>query len=62
MPKPVRSRVKACERCALVGSTLYRVVGDASGSWALVCPACQDKLKAQPFYRYGGTWKADKRH
>ena len=58
----VRSRIKACTRCHLVGPTLYRVVADASGVWSLVCPACQDSLKTQPFYRYGGTWKADKRH
>jgi hypothetical protein len=62
MPKPARSRVKACERCLLASSTLYRVVADASGAWKLFCPACQHAIKAQPFYRYGGTWKADKRH
>ena len=62
MSKPVRSRVKACALCQLASSTLYRVVADASGAWTLVCPACQDNVKAQAFYRYGGTWKADKRH
>ena len=63
MPSPaVRFRVKACTRCQLVSATLYRVVADASGGWSLVCPACQDSLKKQPFYRYGGTWKANKRH
>lgn len=59
---PVRSRVKACTRCQMASSTLYRVVADTAGIWVLVCPACQVQLKDQPFYRYGGTWKANKRH
>lgn len=62
MSKPVRSRVKACALCQLTSAALYRVVADASGVWTLVCPACQDKVKTQASYRYGGTWKADKRH
>lgn len=62
MPAPVRSRVKACARCQAVSTTLYRVVQDATGQWALVCPACRAEAQSQPFYRYGGTWKAHKRH
>ena len=62
MPQPVRSRVKACERCQLSSNTLYRVASNASGTWRLVCPACQASAKTQAGYRYGGTWKADKRH
>jgi len=46
----------------LVSSTLYRVVADASGTWLLVCPTCRESVSAEAFYRYGGTWKADKRH
>ena len=62
MPQPVRSRLKACQRCQQTNPTLYRVVADSTGAWQLVCPACRASLEAQPFYRYGGTWKADKRH
>ena len=60
--KPVRSRIKGCERCQVEGSTLFRVVADTSGVWKLLCPTCRQGVEAQPFYRYGGTWKADKRH
>ena len=62
MPKPARSRVKACVHCQLISSTLYRVAHDALGNWVLICSGCRAKVEAQPFYRYGGTWKADKRH
>jgi hypothetical protein len=62
MPQPVRSRIKACAHCTSISNTLYRVVADATDHWILVCPACRESLSTQPFYRYGGTWKADKRH
>jgi len=62
MPKPVRSRVKACETCKVVSSTLYRVVQDETSGWTLLCQACRTKVAFYPSYRYGGTWKADKRH
>ena len=62
MSKPVRIRTKACESCQLVSSALYRVIADASGVWKLLCPVCRTRAEAEPFYRYGGTWKADKRH
>ncbi|PVE08652.1 hypothetical protein B472_02625 [Limnohabitans sp. Rim28] len=62
MSKPVRSRIKACENCKDVRSTLYRVVPDETGVWTLLCQACRTKVAFHPSYRYGGTWKADKRH
>lgn len=62
MKKPARSRIKACEHCKVERPALYRVVHNASGEWALICIPCRNKIKDQPFYRYGGTWKADKRH
>jgi hypothetical protein len=62
MPRLVRSRVKACALCQVVSSTLFRVVHDAPNRWVLICPHCRTKAQAQPLYRYGGTWKADKRH
>jgi hypothetical protein len=46
----------------VVSSTLFRVVHDAPNRWVLICPHCRTKAQAQPLYRYGGTWKADKRH
>ncbi|MBT9489372.1 MAG: hypothetical protein IV093_17850 [Rubrivivax sp.] len=62
MPKPVRTRVKACGLCQVVSTTLFRVVHDAPNQWVLICGACRAKVETQPLYRYGGTWKADKRH
>lgn len=62
MPKPVRSRTKACEVCKTLSSTLYRVVHDDSAAWTLICQACRTQVERHPGYRYGGTWKADKRH
>ncbi|PVE04890.1 hypothetical protein B472_16770 [Limnohabitans sp. Rim28] len=62
MPKPVRSRVKACEKCKAVSSTLYRVAPDETGSWTMLCQSCRTQAERHPNYRYGGTWKADKRH
>ena len=62
MPKPVRSRIKACETCKTVSPTLYRVVQDDTAVWALLCQACRTQVERHPSYRYGGTWKADKRH
>uniref|UniRef100_UPI0040483859 hypothetical protein n=1 Tax=Orrella sp. TaxID=1921583 RepID=UPI0040483859 len=61
MAKPARPRIKACEHCKVESSTLYRVVYDESGAWALICNPCRAKLEHQSFYRYSGTWKADKR-
>ena len=62
VPPPVRSRSKACENCQVVSGTLYRVIAEVSSAWKLVCPTCRASVEKQPFYRYGGTWKADKRH
>jgi hypothetical protein len=60
--KPVRTRVKPCERCGLESPTLYRVQIDDSFEWKFLCPECRRELETSPFYRYGGTWKANKRH
>jgi hypothetical protein len=62
MPKPVRTRSKACARCAQVSPVLYRVITDDSLEWKLLCPVCRRELEGHPAYRYGGTWKANKRH
>jgi hypothetical protein len=35
MPKSVRSRIKACETCKAVSSTLYRVVQDDTAPCAV---------------------------
>ena len=62
MPQPVRSRTKSCALCKVVSTTLFRVVHAAPDHWVLICSDCRAKVATQPLYRYGGTWKADKRH
>lgn len=62
MPQPVRSRVKACALCQAVSTTLFRVVHDAANHWVLICSQCRAKVETHASYRYGGTWKANKRH
>jgi hypothetical protein len=62
MPEPARTRIKACAQCHVVSTTLFRVVHDAPNRWVLICADCRAKVETQPLYRYGGTWKADKRH
>lgn len=62
MSKSARSRIKTCEHCQIISSSLYRVLHDATCKWALVCNGCRLKVESLPFYRYGGTWKSDKRH
>ena len=50
---------KPCEQCQTIVSLRYRIQFDESGHWYLVCPDCWSKLSANnPYYRYGGTWKA----
>jgi hypothetical protein len=57
-----RIRQKACENCGVVSGTLYRIQSEQSSTWQLVCPECRRQAESLPGYRYGGTWKAVKRH
>ena len=57
----VRSRQKLCERCGQALPVLYRVRQDEAADWIFVCRACWDAVSQNnPFYVYGGTWKAKK--
>lgn len=62
MTKPVRIRLKACDHCQVSNIILFRIVHDATGKWVFICDDCRLKVQNQPFYRYGGTWKVNKRH
>jgi len=62
MSQPARIRVKACALCHVVSATLFRVVHDVPNTWVLICPNCRAKVEKLSQYRYGGTWKANKRH
>ena len=55
-------RIKLCNRCSQAASVLFRVQYDESGAWIFVCKQCWASVSQNnPFYVYGGTWKADKR-
>ena len=63
MARVKRVRIKSCDRCDAIGTTLYRVRIERAGNWIFVCPACLEKVKPDnPHYQYGGTWKSTKRH
>ncbi|PNW48782.1 UNVERIFIED_CONTAM: hypothetical protein BEN50_11330 [Euhalothece sp. KZN 001] len=56
-------KTKPCQYCQTVVSLRYRIQFDESDQWYLVCPDCWLKLSANnPYYRYGGTWKAKSYH
>ncbi|MDX2228570.1 MAG: hypothetical protein NW220_02960 [Leptolyngbyaceae cyanobacterium bins.349] len=56
-----RIREKICDRCAAGSPVMYRVQHDDSGTWRFVCPDCWAIVSQDnPFYIYGGTWKARK--
>ncbi len=59
----VRSiRVKHCVRCSQPAPTLFRVKYEEDGGWVFVCPHCWPQISENnPFYIYGGTWKAEKK-
>ncbi|MEM9216188.1 MAG: hypothetical protein AAGD25_17810 [Cyanobacteria bacterium P01_F01_bin.150] len=58
-----RIRQKKCDRCTCPASTLYRVQIDESKAWIFVCDRCWPLIQTNnPYYTYGGTWKAQKRH
>lgn len=56
------NREKSCDRCSLTVPILYRVKYEEDGDWIFVCDACLPAVKDNnPFYTYGGTWKAKKK-
>lgn len=58
MPK---SQSKPCELCSQAVDIRYRIQYDAAEEWVLVCRQCWNRVSQDnPFYRYGGTWKARK--
>jgi len=56
---PKSSVFKSCDICQNLVAIRYRIQYDDSGKWYLACPDCWQQLsKNNPYYRYGGTWKA----
>ncbi|MEM6431400.1 MAG: hypothetical protein AAF708_19335 [Deinococcota bacterium] len=62
MTKPKRIRSKSCDICGQSKDVLYRVQYGAIQTWQFVCRSCWEQVSQQSDYRYGGTWKAHKRH
>ncbi|MEO1208170.1 MAG: hypothetical protein AAFX78_01375 [Cyanobacteria bacterium J06638_20] len=57
-----RERQKGCDRCHQIAPVLYRAQIDASGTWRFICDDCYPQVSQHnPYYTYGGTWKAKKR-
>ncbi|MCU0549942.1 MAG: hypothetical protein MUC48_11395 [Leptolyngbya sp. Prado105] len=55
-------REKQCAICAKSAPVLYRIQHDESQEWIFICPDCWNQVSQNnPFYVYGGTWKAHKR-
>lgn len=53
---------KPCDRCNNLVDIRYRIQYQEDGNWILVCRDCWSQLSQDnPFYRYGGTWKAKKK-
>jgi hypothetical protein len=50
---------KPCQLCQKLVTIRYRIQYDESSKWVLACPQCWQKVSQNnPYYRYGGTWKA----
>jgi hypothetical protein len=63
MGKSIRSRQsKNCQTCGKSENVLYRIRLQLQAPWIFACSDCQSKVKDQPLYQYGGTWKQKKRH
>jgi hypothetical protein len=55
-------RTKSCGLCSQNAAVLYRVQYQSDRQWIFVCLSCWEKVSENnPFYLYGGTWKAKKK-
>ena len=58
----VKSKSKHCDLCNDLVDIRYRIQHQEDGNWVLVCPECWQKVsRDNPYYRYGGTWKAKRK-
>ncbi|NJK47538.1 hypothetical protein HC931_04515 [Candidatus Gracilibacteria bacterium] len=56
---PRQPVAKSCDCCQTPVAIRYRIQYDESEQWYLVCPNCWEQVSYNnPYYRYGGTWKA----
>ncbi|NJK56228.1 MAG: hypothetical protein HC939_09645 [Pleurocapsa sp. SU_5_0] len=58
----VKLKSKPCHICHNLADIRYRIQYQENENWVLVCPDCwQEVSQDNPYYRYGGTWKAKRR-
>ena len=53
-------KTKFCALCKTEATTMYRVQLTKGKIWIFVCTDCCNKVKLQPGYSYGGTWKGSR--
>ncbi|MCC0179010.1 hypothetical protein I4641_18745 [Waterburya agarophytonicola K14] len=57
-----QSKSKLCDRCNNLADIRYRIKYQEQKTWVMVCPECWSQVSQNnPYYRYGGTWKAKPR-
>ena len=56
----MRVRKKQCNVCAMNRTPLYRASPNNKENWFFYCIDCLGKIKKNPGYFYGGTWKSEK--
>ncbi|MEM7758621.1 MAG: hypothetical protein AAF298_10905 [Cyanobacteria bacterium P01_A01_bin.40] len=58
----IKFKSKPCDRCNNLVNIRYRIQYQEAGIWVLVCPDCwQEVSQDNPYYLYGGTWKAKRK-
>lgn len=56
-----RHREKSCSICNQAAQVLLRCQYEMHKEWCFICQNCwQNVSQDNPFYVYGGTWKARK--
>ncbi len=53
-------KTKFCALCQMEATILYRVQVTKGKDWIFICANCCNKVKIEPNYKYGGTWKGDR--
>ena len=54
-----KQKSKPCDLCQNLVNLRYRIQYQENADWVMVCPECwQGVSQDNPYYRYGGTWKA----
>ncbi len=56
-------KLQLCNICNNLVDLRYRIQDQEAGEWKMGCSDCWQKVSQDnPYYRYGGTWKAKKKN